>query len=884
MNKQIGWGIILQYAQMVLNILIHLVYTPIMIRLLGQSEYGLYNFVSSIISYLSLLSLGFGAGYIRFYSRYKAKDDRESIKKLNALYLVVFATMGVVSFVAGLVISFNCGIFFNSTYTAGDLRIAKVLMIFLTINLTASFPASVFTSYITSQEKFIFLKLINIINTVLSPCLCIAVLFLGYGSIGMVITTTIISFVTIIINVVYCFTKLKMRFKFGRPEKGLFKEIFLFSLFIAINQIIDQINYQTDKLILGKMINATAVAIYAVASTINSMYLQLSTSISSIFIPKVHQIVNSSNSDKDKDDKLTELFIQLGRIQYFILMLVLTGFIFFGEYFIVKWAGEEYKLAYTLILMLIIPSTVPLIQNIGIEIQRAKNKHQFRSVVYLIVALLNLGISIGLCKVWGIVGVVVGTVISNLIGTITIMNIYYHKKLKINIPKFWLEILKASVGLIIPAVVGAIFKLFIPINNVIVFIGLISVYTIVYVTSVYFLGANKVERLFIQKGVKKMITKLKFFVIRVFYYFASRLFCKKRAVFISFAGKEYSDNPKAVSKKLHELAPNVKQIWLFNDPKSMKKKVPDYVKCKKLSRFNNVYFIATSRVVVDNDFLTYSQFLQQINKSKKQIFIETWHGDRGIKKCFYEKDPLSITSPFALEKPGLIDYFVTGSTHMEELVRIMFRYKGEYLPVGCPRNDILFRDNTKLEHKAKQILGVSDDTKILLYAPTFRQKIPDNVDHIDLDRVVDALQKKTGKKWVVVYRTHHINHGNSLTEYFDGRKLFDDMADILCAADMLITDYSSCGADYLLSGKPMILYIDDYDSYTTKDRGTHFDLEQTPYLIAKTNDQIVDIINKLTPEMAKQNCKDVLDFYGCYENGNASEEICKIIKQSLKIK
>ena len=508
-NKQIRFGIILQYLQMGLSIIINLVYTPIMIRILGDSEYGIYQLVSSIISYLNLLSLGFGASYIRFYSRYKAVNDEEGVKKLNGLFLIVFTIMGIVAVIAGLFISFNVEIFFNDTYTSSDLDIARVLMIFLTINLSISFPASVFISYITSQEKFIFQKLVNIGKTVLSPILSIALLYLGYGSIGMVIVTTAISIIIDTINVLYCILKLKMRFSFKNPNLKLLKEIAIFSLFIAINQIIDQINWQTDKIILGKITTSTVVAIYAVASTINSMYLNFSTAISNVYVPRVNRIVASSTNEEEKNDKLTDLMIKVGRLQFFVMMLILTGFIFFGKYFIYRWAGENYGDAYYITLLLICPVTIPLIQNLGIEIQRAKNKHQFRSIIYLIVAILNVGISIWFCTLWGVIGTALGTTLSLIIGNIIIMNIYYQKALGINIIKFWKKILKSIPAFIIPVICGICLMIFYSFNSLIDF-GLIMIaYTIIYFINVLLFGLNKEEKTELKNKLNMIFHKSK---------------------------------------------------------------------------------------------------------------------------------------------------------------------------------------------------------------------------------------------------------------------------------------------------------------------------------------------------------------------------------------
>lgn len=872
-GRQRQVGIILSYVQMFFSILVNIICTPIILKKLGQNEYGLYNLTSSIISYLSLLSLGFGASYIRFYSRYKAKNDEEGVQKLNGLYMLVFLIMGAIALVGGLALSFNSNILFNSTYSSKDLQTAKVLMLFMTFNMTLSFPMSVYVSIISSQERFIFQKLVNIGKTILAPLMSIGVLFFGFGSIGMVVVTTIVSLIIDFVNIFYCHKKLNTKFKFGKIDKPLLKEIAVFSIFIAINQLIDQLNMQTDKVILGKMMNSSAVAIYAVAATIQTMYVSFSTAINSVFAPKIHRIINSG--DKDSDYQLTNLFIKIGRVQYFILMLIMTGFIFFGKYFIGLWAGEGYELAYYLILILMIPSTVPLIQNIGIEVQRAKNKHQFRSLVYLLVAVINVVVSIILCKNYGIVGVTVGTAFANIVGCSIIMNIYYHKKIGINIIQFWKSILRASLGFIIPAIVGTLIMVFVKFNNILVYLGLIIIYVIFYLISIYFFGMDKEEKIF----MKKAFVKIK----KLLFIFMSK-FPKNRVVFISFGGKQYSDNPKAISEYLHEHYPNIKQVFLIKNYDELKDKIPDYVKVVKFTLRAYFYYLSSSKVVVDNDLLAYENS-KNIIKSNKQLFIETWHGDRGFKKCFKCSNNEEFHYKFAAED-GKIDYFLTGSTFMETAVREMFNFNGTFLKIGCPRNDVLFNISDEKLKEVRKLLGVDEETKILLYAPTYRTYTEkDNSNEIDFESIIKKLEEKTKKKWVVVYRTHHNGRFlNNEEKFKDGRTLFNDMADLLPYVDLLITDYSSCAGDFLLTGKGVILYLKDYIDFEKSDKGFFFDIKKSPYLSATNNDELFEILNKNNEKDYKENCKKVLEFYGCYEDGCSSEKICKLIIEFLEKK
>ena len=496
-------GVILQYSQMGLNILISFIYTPVMLRILGQSEYGIYNLSNSIISYLSLLSLGFGASYIRFYSRYKKDNDIKGIKRLNGLFLIVFMIMGAIALVCGLIFSANVSVFFNDSYSAEDLSIARVLMIFMSINLALTFPNSVFTSYVTSQERFVFQKSLNMVKTIVSPLLTLPLLLMGYGSIGMVIITTVVSVLVDLLNLYFCLFKLKMQFDLRKLDFKLLKEIAVFSSFIAMNQIVDQINWATDKVILGKFCTSGAVAVYAIGSQINTYYINFSSAVSGVFVPQVNRIVASDENTPMKNRRLTDLFTKVGRVQFIVLMLILSGVIFFGKFFVLKWAGEGYENAYVVSLLLMIPVTVPLIQNIGIEIQRAKNMHQFRSYIYLGMALLNIVISIFLAKLWGETGAALGTTISLVLANGIIMNWFYHKKIGLDMFYFWKQIGKFIPAMIAPIVAGILLNIR-PCQNIMGFAVRIIIYSVVYCLSFYFVGMNAFEKEQVNKILRKM--------------------------------------------------------------------------------------------------------------------------------------------------------------------------------------------------------------------------------------------------------------------------------------------------------------------------------------------------------------------------------------------
>lgn len=507
-SNQLKAGALLSYVQMALNIIINLAYVPLMIRALGQSEYGLYNTVSSTIATLSLLSLGFGSGYIRYYSIYKKEGNDEKIYKLNGLFLIIFTIIGIVGLACGLWLSNNLHLVFDEGLTGSEYATARVLMLLLTVNLALSFPMSVFSNIISANEKYVFLKLLGMLKTVGGPLVTLPLLLLGYGSVALVTVTLSISIVTDILYFIYVKFALKNRFIFRGFEKGLFKSLCVYTGFIAVNLLVDQINWNIDKLLLGRFHGTAAVAVYSVAFTIYQCCMMFSTAVSGVFTPRIHKIVNQTTDNLFKRrQKLTDLFVKVGRIQFLLLGLIVSGIVFFGKPFIYFWAGNGYNEAYYVALLLVIPACVALIQNVGIEVQRAENKHKFRSIAYLIMALMNLVLSIFLCKRFGAVGSAVGTAVSLLIANGLVMNIYYHKKCDIDVLLFWKNIARISLGFILPILFGVLVTYFVNLYVVWKLLLFIALYTMMYCGSMWLFGMNAYEKELILKPLKKVLKR-----------------------------------------------------------------------------------------------------------------------------------------------------------------------------------------------------------------------------------------------------------------------------------------------------------------------------------------------------------------------------------------
>lgn len=508
-RKQITAGAVLSYVHIAIGAVITLLYTPFMIRILGKNEYGLYNTVAAIVSTLSILSLGFGNSYVRFFSQYRAEDKQEEIKKLNGMFLIIFSVIGLVALLCGLFLTFHLELVFDRGLTEEEFGIARKLMLLLTFNLAVSFPASVFTSIITAHERFIYQKTLNLVRQVASPLIQIPILLMGYASVGMVVCTVVINLIIDLLNIFFCLKKLKVGFAFRHFDLSIFKGLAVYSVFIAINMIVDQINLHIDKVLLGRFCGTASVAVYSAGFSLYVHYHSFSTSISNVFTPRIHHIWSDTKlTEEEKDNRLSEIFANVGRIQFMILLLVCSGLVIFGKQFIVHWVGKNFTNSYYVVIILAISAIVPLTQNVGIEIQRAKNKHQFRSIIYGLMAIVNLVLSIYLCQLYGEVGSAIGTAVSFIVANTIIMDIFYQKVLDIHIGLYWKQVIRTTLSVVPAFIIGySLCRLF-DTYAVRYLLLCIILYTLSYLICLYMLGMSSDEKRAVLILVKKIGRKV----------------------------------------------------------------------------------------------------------------------------------------------------------------------------------------------------------------------------------------------------------------------------------------------------------------------------------------------------------------------------------------
>lgn len=477
-NSQLKIGIVLSYVNMILGNLIPIFYTPIMLSLLGQSEYGLYKLASSVTSYLSLISMGLSSAITRYLIKAREEEGKEAEERMFGLFTVIFNVIAVAALIVGTGLTLSLHVLYGDSLTATELNRMRVLVFMMVINMALGFSQSPYLSVVTSHEKFLFYQCTNILQTCGVPLLNLVALYAGAGSVGMTIVSMSISIFIRGCYQIYVRRTMKLKPRLmGFPIHKM-KEILGFSFWIFVSNVVGQLYNATDTVMIG-MIPALAtvgVAVYNVGGTFNNIMFSLTTGISSLLAPKTNRLVFQGASNEE----LTDLAIRVGRLQGYIMALIVSGFIAFGHPFIYFYAGKEYSDAYLVAVFMMVPNMIPLVQSICLNVVIAQNKHKFRSLVYLGIALLNVVGTWILMQYMGVVGAALMTGVALVIGQGLAMNWYYHKKTGLNMIRFWKEVGKIFVYPCLMCIVTIICARWIDFYNIVILLVGIVIYIIIY--------------------------------------------------------------------------------------------------------------------------------------------------------------------------------------------------------------------------------------------------------------------------------------------------------------------------------------------------------------------------------------------------------------------
>lgn len=501
MPSQRRAGVVLGYANIAIKNLVNLAYTPMLLSFVGQADYGVYQTSYSFVFSLSLLTFGFSEAYVRFYTQRRLNGTEADVRRLNGMYLLLYILICTVALVLGLAFAANAGAVFSSEFTEAQVALARTLMSIMAVNIAMTLFSTVFDGYIVAHERFRFQQTRQMLTTLATPFLAFALLIIGMGVVGVALAQLSVNLVLLVLNVRYAVGVLGMRFDVRHPDGALFRSVATFSAWIFANQVCELVNQNVPNVVLGALSGAAAVAVFAVSVNIRAVFYSLSTTVSSVFTPLINRIV----AESDDNDALTELMARVGRYQAMLFCYVLGGFALLGRFFVSAWAGEEFSDAYWLVLAMVVPLVIPLTQNTGIEIQRAKNRHRARSIAYLCMAAVNLALTAALAPSLGYWAPVFGYVAYVLLGCGAFMNWYYQRRVGLDMARFWGRVAPVLGACALATAVCLLGTALLPVSGWLPFLAWGAAYSLVYAGLVWLLVLSDGERGFIRGKVLRAL-------------------------------------------------------------------------------------------------------------------------------------------------------------------------------------------------------------------------------------------------------------------------------------------------------------------------------------------------------------------------------------------
>ena len=491
-KSQLKIGVVLNYVNMILGNLIPIFYTPVMLSLLGQEEYGLYKLSSSVTSYLSLISFGIGSAVTRYLIKAEQEEGREAEERTLGLFMVIFQAIAVLSLVVGTILTWNLDLFYSHSLTAGELGRMKLLVFLMVCNMALSFSQSPYVSVVTAHERFLFLQSINIVTTCVGPLLNLVMLLLGFASVGMTVSTLIVTLICRVAYTLYVRRALELKPRYRNMPTHALREILTFSFWIFVSNVVGQLYNATDTVMIGAIpaLATSGVAVYSVGNTFNTIVFSMTVGLSSLLTPKANKMVFSGASNEE----LTDLAIRVGRLQAYIFALVVTGFIAFGRPFIHFYAGAGYEDAYWVAILMMVPNMIPLVQGVCLSIIIAQNKHKFRSLVYLGIAIANVIGTWLLMQVMGIIGAALMTGIALVIGQGIVMNWYYHRRTGLDMFRFWREVGSVYLLPVVLCIVTLFLGNVVDLYRIWALLAGIVIYTAVYCLLCWRFSMNEYEK------------------------------------------------------------------------------------------------------------------------------------------------------------------------------------------------------------------------------------------------------------------------------------------------------------------------------------------------------------------------------------------------------
>lgn len=453
-------GAVFSYALMALEMASGLLFTPFLIRCLGQGEYGVYSLSLTITGYLTLLDLGVGNAMVRYFSKFRAEGDVEGQRRFAGLSLAFYSAVCLL--MAALLVPLRGGMasLFGGL-SESEAGLAADLLMVTVANTGVTMLASVFDKVLAAYELFALSKVVQIARVVIKICVQVALLLAGFGSMGVAVSNLALSVAAGLATAIIAARKTGLAPSFRGMDPGFVREALGYTSLVFVQMVATQINASADQVILGMIGSSAILGVYAVGAQINQYQQSIAGGINGVTMPSLVRMVVAKAGPGAIQDEM----VKVGRLCFLVIGMVMGGFIAVGDDFVALWAGPGYGGAYCVAVLLMLPMTLTLIQSSGSQVLWAMGRHRTQAIIKMCVALANVALTVGLAKWNPLIGAALGSAIACLLGDVLAMNIVFRRDIGIDMGSYYAGLLRGILpSIVVASLAGFALKLLLPLG------------------------------------------------------------------------------------------------------------------------------------------------------------------------------------------------------------------------------------------------------------------------------------------------------------------------------------------------------------------------------------------------------------------------------------
>ncbi len=857
-NKVIS-GLFWKFMERICAQFVSFFITILLARILMPEDYGI---VSMILVFITIADVFVTSGFSSSLIQKKDADEKD------------FSTMFYLSLISAILIYII--LYLLAPYIAKFYEMPNLSLILrvLALKLPIASIHSIQHAYVS--KKLIFKKFFfsTLIGTIISGIVGVIMAYKGFGVWALVAQYLTNSFIDTAVLFITVPWRPKLLFSLKNASKMI-----KYGSKVTAAELISNIYTELRALAIGKLYTSKDLAYYKRGNQFPELIINnIDSSMGSVLFPAI----SNNNTSKENVKNITRKAIKLST---YLIFPIMAGMFAVSRPLINVLLTEKWAMAIGFMqIQCIVQMTKP--------ISTANNqaiKALGRSDIFLKMEMFKK--SIGLVLLFATMKISVKAIAYSMIVyslIATIINIYPNKKLmNYSIKEQAKDFLPA---LFISTIMGIICYLFnyLYIPNIVILLLQIIVGINIYVilSHVFQLEAYKTLVNYVREIqlFTKIYHKLHNLMIKILGKVFSLNILKinnKKIVFSNFLGKGYGCNPKYIAEEIIRQQLDYDLVWIVKD---IDEEMPSQIRKVKFGSVQSLYELSTAKIWIDN-----VRNYKGVHKKRKQFYIQTWHGGIALKRI--EKDVENILTKQYVEEAKydgtIIDLLITNNKDQEKYFKENFWYDGTILCCGTPRNDIIYRDEYKTKEKVYNYFGIDSNKKIVMYAPTFRKENNIDVYKFDYEKCCEVLRNKFGNEFVMLIRLHpNVSEKNGQIKYSDNVKnasKYPDIQEIITASEVIITDFSSVSFDAGLVNKPVFIIAKDFDNYIKNDRKLLYNIEEIPFIMNKTEEELFNCIERFENESYIRRLEEFYTRIGVVHNNNSAKCIVDIINDKCKI-